>query len=86
MALLFPDKRKAITGEFFINDSRIRRSSRKAFKKIRNWKASFKTSSDDTEQHFHEQFENLVNHSFFNTVSNRYILNKEKFHDRPIWN
>ncbi len=86
MALLFPDKRKAITGEFFINDSRLKHNSRKAFKKIRNWKAARTTSSEDTEPHYHEQFENLVKHSFFNTVSNHYVLSKEKFHDRPIWN
>jgi|GEM_PF-1559027 len=86
MALLFPDKRKAITGEFFINDSRIKHNSRKAFKKIRNWKASFQSPSEDAELHYHNQFENLIKHSFFNTVSNNYILSKEKFHDRPIWN
>jgi hypothetical protein len=86
MEQLFPDKRKAITGEFFINDSRIKHSSRKAFKKIKSWKASFKTPPEDSEQHYHQQFENLVKNSFFNTVSNKYILSKEKFHDRPLKN
>lgn len=86
MALSFPDKRKAITGEFFINDSRIKHNSRKAYKKIRNWKASVHAASEDTETHFHQQFDNLVKNSFFNTVSNTYILSKEKFYDRPIWN
>lgn len=83
MALLYPDKRKAITGEFFINDSRIRHNSRKAFRKIRSWKASF-TVSEEAEAHYQEQFDNLVRHSFFNTVSNNYILSKEKFNDRPM--
>jgi len=86
MALFFPDKRKAITGEFFINDSRIKHNSRKAYKKIRNWKASFQAPTDDMEMHYHQQFDNLVKHSFFNLVSNHYVLSKEKFHDRPIWN
>jgi ribosome recycling factor len=85
MALLFPDKRKAITGEFFINDSRIRHTSRKAFKKIKSWKASFHVS-EDAEQHYQQQFDNLVRHSFFNMVSNRYVLAKEKFEQRPILN
>jgi hypothetical protein len=82
MALLFPDKRKAITGQFFINDSRIRHNSRKAFKKIASWKTSFKVS-EEAETHYQAQFDNLVNNSFFNTVSNKFILTKEKFHDRP---
>jgi hypothetical protein len=85
MALLFPDKRKAITGEFFINDSRIRHNSRKAFKKIRNWKSSF-TISEEAETHYQQQFDNLVKNTFFNIVSNRYILNKEKFSERPLYN
>jgi hypothetical protein len=85
MALLFPDKRKAITGEFFISDSRLRHTSRKAFKKIRSWKASF-TVSEDAEVHYQQQFDNLVKNSFFNTVSNHYILSKEKFHQRPLEN
>jgi len=82
MALLFPDKRKAITGEFFISDSRLRHSSRRAFKKIRNWKTSC-TISEDAEQHYQQQFNNLVKQSFFNMVSNRYVLMKEKFDLRP---
>jgi hypothetical protein len=85
MALLFPDKRKAITGEFFINDSRIRHNSRKAFKKIKSWKTSFNVS-EEAEQHYQHQFNTLVKNSFFNMVSNRYILTKEKFSDRPIHN
>ena len=82
MALLFPDKRKAITGEFFINDSRIRHNSRKAFKKIKNWKTSFHIT-EEAETHYQQQFDNLVKHSFFNMVSNRYILTKEKYAERP---
>lgn len=85
MALLFPDKRKAITGQFFINDSLIRQSSRKAFLKIKNWKSSF-IVTDDAEMNYQEQFDNLVRHSFFNEVSNKYILHKEKFHERPTEN
>lgn len=85
MALLFPDKRKAITGEFFINDSRIRHNSRKAYKKIRSWKSSF-VVTEDAEQHYQQQFNNLVKNSFFNMVSNRYILTKEKFSERPVNN
>ncbi|MBO9571163.1 MAG: hypothetical protein J7497_02990 [Chitinophagaceae bacterium] len=85
MALLFPDKRKAITGEFFINDSRIRHNSRKAFKKITNWKTSFNIS-EEAETHYQEQFDNLVRNSFFNTVSNSYVLSKEKYHQRPLLN
>lgn len=85
MALLFPDKRKAITGEFFINDSRIRHNSRKAYRKIKSWKTSFEVS-EDAEMHYQQQFNNLVKQSFFNMVSNRYILTKEKFEQRPLSN
>lgn len=85
MALLFPDKRKAITGEFFINDSRIRHNSRKAFKKIANWKTSF-TVTEDAELHYQEQFDNLVRNSFFNNVTNSYILSKEKYFETPLHN
>lgn len=80
----FPDKRKAITGEFFINDSRIKHSSRKAFKKISGWKASLQAT--DSELHFREQFETLLRNSFFNLVTNEYILGKEKFFERPLDN
>lgn len=85
MALLFPDKRKAITGQFFINDSLIRHNSRRAYKKIRNWKTSFNLS-EDAEANYRQQFDNLVHNSFFNSVSNKYILHKEKFHERPLEN
>lgn len=85
MPLLFPDKRKAITGQFFINDSLIRHSSRKAYKKIVNWKSSFNVS-EEAETNYQKQFDNLVRNSFFNEVSNKYVLHKEKFHDRPIEN
>ena len=85
MALLFPDKRKAITGQFFITDSLIRHSSRKAYKKIRNWKTSF-IVTEEAEDNYQEQFDNLVRNSFFNSVSNKYILHKEKFHERPLAN
>lgn len=85
MPLLFPDKRKAITGQFFINDSLIRHSSRKAYKKIRNWKTSF-TVSEEAEENYQEQFNNLVKNSFFNVVSNKYVLHKEKYYDKPLDN
>jgi len=85
MALLFPDKRKAITGQFFITDSLLRHTSRKAYKKIRNWKSSF-VVTEEAEDNYQEQFDNLVRNSFFNSVSNKYILHKEKFHERPIEN
>jgi hypothetical protein len=83
MEQLFPDKRKAITGEFFINDSRIKHSCRKAYKKIRSYKESLNTPPVDAEAHYHIQFSNLVHNSFFNTVSNQYILSKEKYLDKP---
>lgn len=82
MALLFPDKRKAITGEFFISDSRLRHNSRKAFKKIKNWKTA-SNITEDAEVHYQQQFDNLVRNSFFNTVSNTYVLAKEKFYQSP---
>ena len=85
MPLLFPDKRKAITGQFFITDSIIRHNSRKAFKKIRNWKNSFNVT-EDAEQNYQEQFDNLVRNSFFNEVSNKFILHKEKYHEKPLEN
>lgn len=85
MALLFPDKRKAITGQFFINDSLIRQSSRKAFRKIMNWKSSF-TVTEEAETNYQTQFDNLVRNSFFNEVSNKYILHKEKYHEKPLDN
>ncbi len=85
MALLFPDKRKAITGEFFINDSRLRHQSRRAFKKITNWRSSFVVSAD-AEMHYQEQFDNLIRQSFFNTVSSSYILSKEKYYHKPLLN
>ena len=85
MALLFPDKRKVITGEFFINDSRLRNNCRKAYKKIRNWKTSFNVS-EDAEAHYQEQFDNLVKNSFFNTITNTYILSKEKYFETPLHN
>jgi len=84
MKPLFTDGRKAITGEFFIMDSRLRHISRKAYKKIKSWKASFKAK--EPEDHYHEQFANLLQHSFFDEVSNQYILSKEKYFERPLNN
>ena len=85
MALLFPDKRKAIIGEFFINDSRIKHNSRKALKKIQGWKDSFDVT-DDAELHYQTQFDNLIRNSFFSIVSNAFVLSREKFYEKPLLN
>lgn len=85
MALLFPDKRKAITGEFFMQDSRLRHNSRRAYRKIRGWKSSARIS-EEAEEHYQEQFDNLISRSFFNLVASRYILIREKFQHRPLVN
>ncbi len=85
MALLYPDRRKAITGEFFINDSRVRHNSRRAYKKIRNWKTSFRIS-EEAELHYQDQFDNLIRNSFFCTVSNVFVLSREKFHEKALQN
>ena len=83
MNLLFPDKIKDITGQFFINESRIRHNSRKAFKKISNWKKS-KVVGEEAEMHYQEQFDNLVKNSFFNHVPSTYVLCKEKYSERSM--
>ncbi len=85
MPLLFPDKRKAISGQFFINDSIIRLNSRRAHKRIRSWKDSFH-ASDEAELHYRQQFDNLMFHSFFNTVSYLFVLSKEKFYEKSLLN
>jgi hypothetical protein len=84
MEPLYPDKRKAITGEFFLQDSRIKNRSRKAFKKIQSWKASFQATEPD--QQYQQQFENLVRQSFFNLVSNTYVLVQEEYNKLPLDN
>ncbi|MBL7736622.1 MAG: hypothetical protein JNL51_14275 [Chitinophagaceae bacterium] len=85
MDALFPDQRKAITGEFFVNDSRLRHTSRKAYKKIAGWKASIREPANG-DSHFREQYDNLLRNSFFNAVSNSYILQRENFSERPLHN
>ena len=84
MKPLYPDQRKAITGEFFLQDSRIKNRSRKAFKKIQSWKASFQATEPDLQ--YQLQFENLVRHSFFNLVSNTYVLVQEGYNNLPLNN
>lgn len=85
MPLYFPDRTKAISGEFFISESRLKTNSRKAYRKIVSWKKSFATT-DEAETHYRQQFDNLVANSFFNNVSNVYVLMEEKFHERPTEN
>lgn len=83
MLPLYPDKRKAIAGEFFIQDSRIRHRSRKAFKKIQTWKKSVLAPDNEV---FQQQVENQVRYSFFQTVSVAFILLEERYYDKPLEN
>jgi hypothetical protein len=80
----YNDKRKAIAGEFFINDSRMKNRSRKAFKKIQIYKASTNNASLDTT--YQQQIQNLIRYSFFDTISSAEILLNEQFFDRPSFN
>ena len=54
------------------------------WEKIQSWKASHMAVEAD--EHYHEQFENLVKHSFFNMVSNTFVLEREYFFERPLKN
>lgn len=78
------DKRKAIAGEFFMNDSRIKNRSRKAFKKIQIYKAT--TGNLELNKHYQQQIENLVRYSFFETITSSDILVNEKFFEKPVEN
>ena len=79
----YPDKRKAIAGEFFLTDSRLKNRSKKAFKKIQAWKS---ITPDEANEALHQQVENLVRYSFFQKVSTSFILLQERFYERPIEN
>jgi len=80
----FSDKRKAIAGEFFLNDSRMKHRSRKAYKKIQIWKASVDESV--TDQVYQQQIENLVRYSFFQSVTSEFILLQQRYYDQALEN
>jgi hypothetical protein len=84
MAPLYPDKIKAIVGEFYLLESRINNRSKKAHKKIQSWKVSH--LAIDADENYHEQFTNLVKFSFFNMVTNAYVLVNESYFERPLKN
>jgi hypothetical protein len=84
MPPLHPNKLKAIVGEFYLMESRINNRSKKAQKKIQSWKACY--NAVDADENYQLQFENLVKRSFFNTVTNAFILVNESYFDRPLKN
>lgn len=84
MTNTYNDKRKAIAGEFFINDSRLKNRSKKAYKKIQIWKAA--TTSQQLDLQYQKQIENLVRYSFFEVISSSEILVRERFFDIPSGN
>lgn len=84
MTNTYTDKRKAIAGEFFINDSRLKNRSKKAYKKIQIWKAASTTQPMDLQ--YQKQIENLVRYSFFEEISSSEILVRERFFDIPSGN
>ena len=84
MNTLYPDKRKAIAGEFFLSDSKLKTRSRKAFKKIQSWKDSVSGTTPDPR--FVQQIENLVRYSFFQKVTNTFILLQERYYEKPLEN
>lgn len=84
MKPLYPNKLKAIVGEFYLMEGRNNNRSKKAHKKIQSWKAS--RNANDADENYHQQFENLLRHSFFNTVTNAYVLVNERYFDRPLKN
>lgn len=84
MPPLYPNKLKAIVGEFYLMESRINNRSKKAHKKIQSFKASHQAV--DADENYREQFENLVKFSFFNLVSNSYVLVHEDYFERPLKN
>lgn len=84
MKPLYPNKLKAIVGEFYLMEGRTNNRSKKAHKKIKSWKAS--QSVNDADENYQQQFDNLVKNSFFNTVTNAYILVSEGYFDRPLKN
>ena len=84
MPPLHPNKLKAIVGEFYLMESRINNRSKKAQKKIQSWKAS--VHAVDADENYQQQFENLVKLSFFNVVTNVFVLEREDYFDRPLQN
>lgn len=78
------DKRKAIAGEFFMNDSRMKNRSRKAYKKIQIWKAAH--GCDELDKQYQLQIENLIRFSFFESVSSAEILISENFFEKSLDN
>lgn len=84
MPPLYPNKLKAIVGEFYLMESRINNRSKKAQKKIQSWKASH--LAVDADEHYQQQFQNLVQYSFFNAVTNAFVLIHEDYFDRPLKN
>lgn len=84
MPPLYPNKLKAIVGEFYLIESRTNNRSKKAQKKIQSWKASH--HAVDADENYREQFKNLVKMSFFNMVTNSFILVHEGYFERPLRN
>ncbi len=78
------DKRKAIAGEFFMNDSRMKNRSRKAYKKIQIWKAA--SGGDELDKQYQLQVENLIRFSFFESISSTEILVSENYFDGSLNN
>ncbi len=78
------DKRKAIAGEFFMNDSRMKNRSRKAYKKIQIWKAA--SGCHEVDKQYQSQIENLIRFSFFEQVSSAEVLISENYFDRSLDN
>ncbi len=84
MISLFPDKRKAIAGAFFISDSKTRNRCKKAYKKIQTWK--FTCQENTVDEQYQEQINSLVHHSFFCMVSNLHVLTEENYFHQPLDN
>lgn len=80
----YPNKIKAIVGEFYLMESRINNRSKKAHKKIQSWKACH--LANEADENYVEQFENLVRNSFFNHVTNSFVLVHEYYFERPLKN
>jgi len=70
----YQNHQRAISGQFFLMESRLKNLSRKAHKKIQCWKT---TSDFAINENYQQQIENLLQHSFFNTVSNKFVLRNE---------
>ena len=84
MPPLYPNKLKAIVGEFYLMEGRLNNRSKKAHKKIQSWKASH--NAVEADEQYREQFKNLVKFSFFNMVTNAYVLVHEGYFERPLKN